>query len=47
MFKDVMNKIKQKKNKNSVDNKRNDGNVYIPPEIEVIQRKHDVDENQK
>lgn len=42
MFKNFLNKIKFNKTK-----KANPGNVYIPDEREVIERKEDVDANEK
>ena len=42
MFKKLTNKLKMKNRKPT-----NPGNVYIPGEFEVQERKKDVDENEK
>lgn len=42
MFKNLLNKIKYNKTK-----KQNPGNVYIPDNFEVTERKKDVDANEK
>jgi len=42
MFKNLINKLKFSKTK-----KGNPGNVYIPDESEVVERKKDVDANKK
>lgn len=42
MFKKLTNKLKFNKTK-----KENPGNVYIPSEFEVTERKKDVDANEK
>lgn len=42
MFKKLTNKLKMRNKKPS-----NPGNVYIPSEFEVEERKKDVDENKK
>jgi len=42
MFKNLLNKMKYKKTK-----KQNPGNVYIPDELEVTERKKEVDSNEK
>ena len=42
MFKKLTNKLKYKQTQ-----KKNPGNVYIPTELEVIERKKDVDDNEK
>ena len=42
MFKNLANKLKFSKTK-----KKNPGNVYIPNELEVTERKKDVDDNHK
>ena len=42
MFKNLLNKIKYNKTK-----KQNPGNVYIPDDFEVSERKKDVDANGK
>lgn len=42
MFKNLINKFKMVNKK-----QLNSGNVYIPTEQEVVDRKKDVDENEK
>lgn len=42
MFKKLTNKLKMRNKKPT-----NPGNVYIPGELEVEERKKDVDENEK
>lgn len=42
MLKNLLNKLKYSKTKKS-----NPGNVYIPDEFEVSERKKDVDANEK
>ncbi|WP_326910613.1 hypothetical protein [Sedimentibacter sp. MB31-C6] len=42
MFKNLLNKLKMKNSQ-----VQNPGNVYIPDELEVEERKEDVDANEK
>ena len=42
MFKNLINKLKFQKT-----TRKNPGNVYIPTEFEVTERKKDVDANEK
>lgn len=44
MFKSLVNKIKMI---NKKEDEQNPGNVYIPNEQEVVERKEDVDANEK
>lgn len=42
MFKSLVNKLKYSKSKKDIP-----GNVYVPSEFEVTERKKDVDDNEK
>ncbi|MDF2676450.1 MAG: hypothetical protein K0Q97_750 [Bacillota bacterium] len=44
MFKSLVNKLKMTNKKGQ---NQNPGNVYIPTEQEVVERKKDVDANEK